>query len=138
MLDSVTDIDIAFSDNLYLNGQGNTVGGFVVDTANFEPGIVFYIAKSQSNGGACAIMIQESDDELSGFSDIPSECLIGSLEGIADNVVNYGEPMPSVGVFSSKRYLRLSMTVTGGGQDPGDNTIVLCFVGRKGEILPNA
>lgn len=138
MLDSVTDIDIAFLDNLYLNGQGSTVGLSSFDSANFEPGVVFYLAKSQSNGGACVVKLQESDDPLSGFSDIPSESLIGSLEGIADNIVNYGDPMPSVGVFSSKRYLRAAMTVTGGGQDLGDNTVILCLIGMKREILPNA
>jgi len=136
MLDSITDIDLLVAANLYVNGSGSNFQGEPFDSSDFEPGVTYYFTRTATNGGAIVISIEESDDGLS-FSVVPPESLIGSLEGIVDNPVNFGEPIPSVGVFSNKRYLRSRLTVTGGGQDPGDDTVVLCTIGAKREILPN-
>ena len=136
MQDIISDLSSTTIANLYLNGSGINEQGASFDSANYEPGVTYYFAKSESNGGQAVVTILESDDDLS-FSPVPAESLIGSLDGVADNIYAGGDPMPSVGVFSNKRYIKLRLEVIGGGQDTGDDTVVLCFLVAKREILPN-
>ena len=84
----------------------------IIDTANFDMGIMFSFAVPDYTDGSYAVTIDEGDD--SGLSDaaaVPANKLIGSLPTLtavtADNAT-----LSTFGVHSNKRYLRVTVTAS--------------------------
>ena len=104
----------------------------IIDTANFDKGIMFSFAVPDYTDGSYAVTIDEGDDSgLSDASAVASGNLIGSLPTLSA-VTTDNATLSTFGVHSNKRYLRVTVTassVTTGAE-------VHCNVSLGGELLP--
>lgn len=89
-----------------------TVDGIAVDRASTggSDGSLVVIQTGTITDGSHAVVIQDSNDGSTGWVAIPSEQLQGTSPtiGAADDDLIY-----EVGILSSRRYLRVSVTTTG-------------------------
>ena len=105
VFDLKSDIKVVQSDYVVVAANGTTDGA-IIDTANFELGLVFALAIFARTDGAYELIIRESDDPTFASSNIvPAEKLIGQFAANS-TVLADGDQMPTVGVFSTKRYVR--------------------------------
>ena len=114
--------------NLALDGN-ETNAGVIVDTANFDLGIYFFLLLTAWTDGAHALIIEEGDD--SGLSDaavVGAEKLVGSLPSSGAINAN-GDIAECVGVHSTKRYVRASVVST--GVSTGAVGTILCVKGAE-------
>jgi len=79
-----------------------------VDTADFELGICFGIFTSNYVGGSAGVFVEQSDDGLGNWAAVPEEKYTTGYQETL-NVLESGEPL-KVGVFATKRYLRLGFS----------------------------
>jgi len=118
-------------------GINNTLTGGIIDTADFDGGLMFTSMAVLYTDGTYTFTLEEDDDALFGGNPtvIPNERLIGTIEGLTLTGPS-GIPgnLRSVGVFSNKRYIRLSCTSTG---VTSGATITSTFLGA-GEISPDS
>jgi hypothetical protein len=93
--------------------RGNgTVNGTAVDRASTggSDGSLVVIQTGTITDGSHAVAIEDSDDGSTGWASIPA----GQLQGSAPTVVSADDDkLYEIGVLSSKRYLRVSVTTTG-------------------------
>lgn len=90
-----------------------TTNGAVLDTADFELGLMFAVAISAFTDGVYTLLLEE--DDVIGFgssSVISGDQLIGSLPApIAASA--QGTDLGTVGVISNKRFVRASIVSSG-------------------------
>lgn len=100
------------------------------DTANFEEGIMFLINCSAYTDGSYQILVQESPDDSVWTNVIDEKYITDPLTIAAAQVAT--DAVPKVGVFSTKRYLRLAIVST--GTTSGASFIPTTVM--KGELQP--
>lgn len=91
-----------------------TTAGQIVDTAHYESGLMFSLAALVYTDGTYTPLIEESDDSgMAGATAVPDKNLIGTEAGAALTALTaLGASMPTIGVATSKRYVRLSIVST--------------------------
>lgn len=111
-----------------------TTQGVILDTADFELGLMFTLSNSLYTDGTYTLLLEESDDSgMAGATTIAGEQLIGSLPVVsAATVQSNSAALGSVGVISNKRFVRASIVST--ATTSGATVAVLAT--QKGEVLP--
>jgi len=100
---------LAAAGTLAANG---TVTGAILDTANFELGLMFELTVTSHTTGTFTLAIFESDDSgMSGETAVTGDQLIGTLP-VEVAVVSVGDVLQTVGVISNKRYVRADVIGT--------------------------
>jgi hypothetical protein len=91
-----------------------TTAGTIIDTADYDGGIKLDFIVSAYTDGTYTPLLQESDDSgMSGATDIPDAALIGTEAGAALSAVTADtEVLKSLGFFSNKRYVQVSLVST--------------------------
>lgn len=92
-----------------------TTAGQIVDTAHYESGLMFSLAALVYDDGTYTPLIEESDDSgMAGATEVPDKNLIGTeAEAALSAATALGDAMKTIGVATSKRYVRLSIVSTG-------------------------
>lgn len=106
--------------NADITSDTDTIGA-AIDTAKHELGIVFTFAAATYTDGIFTPAIEESDDVgFSSPSDVDAERLIGTIANATiSGAQSEGDEIPSLGAFSTKRFLRVkqvSTSVTSGAR----------------------
>lgn len=97
--------------NLALDGD-ETNAGQIIDTADFDLGLYFFLLITALTDGDHALIIHEGDEsDLSDAALVDATKLVGSLPSLDAVAANLGE-MECVGVHSTKRYVRPSVVST--------------------------
>lgn len=120
--------------NSIINSDTTTTGA-IIDTADFDGGAVFDFLCPVYNAGTYTPLLEESEDSgMSGSNAIADANLIGTEAGAAISAVSAsGANLNSIGIFGTKRYVRLSIvSVTS-----TTTTIVSTFTGVP-EVKPSA
>jgi hypothetical protein len=117
-----------------INSDTTTVGE-IIDTADFDGGIVF-VQSIAWTAGTVTPLIEESsaDDFGSDVSDVADANLVGDVETgqEADSALTTGALISSLGVVGNvKRYLRYSMVSTGSA-----NVVASAVALAKSEVSP--
>ncbi len=100
---------LAIAGTLAANG---TMTGAILDTANFELGLMFELTVTSHTTGTFTLAIFESDDSgMSGETAVTGDQLIGTLP-VEVAVVSQGDVLQTVGVISNKRYVRADVIGT--------------------------
>lgn len=112
-----------------------TTNGFIFDTANFELGLMFAVSLTAFTDGAYNFTLEESSDAgMSGAVAVTdADKLIGTLAGLALTAVTAeGDILPTVGVISTLRYVRLNVVSTG----VTSGATVVAVATQMGEEMP--
>ena len=103
-----------------------TTTGAILDTKGYDLGVTFGLAATGYTDGTYTLLIEEGDDAaLADAAVVSGDYLVGSLPEISAAAVD-GELIPSVGVISTKRYLRLLVS-----KMMGATSVAPVFGGRK-------
>lgn len=96
--------------NAIINSDTTTTGA-IIDTADFDGGMVFDFLSTVYNAGTYTPLLEESEDSgMSGSNEIADANLIGTEAGAAISAVSAsGANLGSIGIFGTKRYVRLSI-----------------------------
>lgn len=118
----------------YCNANA-TFPGQIVDTAHYESGLMFGFIAGDIVDGTFTPLIEESDAaNMAGATVVPADRLIGTIAGAVMTVTaSLGDPLPTIGVATSKRYVRVSI-VASGITDGGDISILTT---KMPELKPN-
>ncbi len=122
--------------NIVLSTEANittdtTTNGTIIDTADLDLGVSFFIGATAYTDGTYKLLIQEGDDAgLSDATTVPAEKLIEvpGLQAVTDGVTAItadGDKYFKVGVFSTKRYLRANIVSTATSTGAQISVIVL-------------
>lgn len=113
-----------------------TTNGAIIDTKDDDGGIVFTLLESDYTDGTYTPLIEE--DDVVGFGSataVPDDKLIGTEAGAAISAGQAdGDILTSIGVFSNKRFVRLSIVSTGTSTGA---TIAATYQGGS-EVAPDA
>jgi hypothetical protein len=92
-----------------------TTAGQIVDTADYDSGIMFSFAAPVYSAGTFTPLIEESDDSgMAGATAVPDSSLIGTEAGAALSAQTaVGDSMTTLGIVCTKRYVRVSIVSTG-------------------------
>jgi len=105
--------------------------GAILDTADFELGLMFALHTTTYVTGTVTILIEESDDSgMASATTVDGDQLIGSLPE-ATAIVAEGDDFPTVGVISNLRYIQVSVL-----GDVGADAAASVYATQKGENLP--
>lgn len=86
-----------------------TTNGAIIDTADFELGLMFAVQISDYTDGTYTLLIEESDDSgMSGAVAVTGDKLIGSLP-VLSAATAQGGTLGTVGVISNLRFVRASL-----------------------------
>ncbi len=89
-----------------------TVTGTILDTANYELGLMFDALSPSYTDGTYTLQIVESDDSgMSGSTVVTGDKLIGPLPVVSAGIAQ-GTDLDTVGVISTKRYVRANVVST--------------------------
>ena len=113
--------------------NGATAGS-IIDTFNFDLGLMFEFVTTAYTDGTYVFSIEEGDDPaLSGSNLVTAAQIIGNLGDVDPSVaaVN-GDKVPTIGIFSTKRYVRVTVTATG----VTTGATVLVLVVQKSADMP--
>ena len=110
---AVKDIRSNVKQNLAFEPQvistDTTTTGAILDTADFELGLMFAVNASAYTDGTYTLLIEESDDSgMSGAVAVTGDKLIGTLPALAAAVAE-GDALETVGVISNLRFVRASI-----------------------------
>lgn len=125
---------VAFSGVFVAN---DTLPGAVIDTANFELGLMFALNLVVYATGDYTVELYESDVDTitaagSGTQIVNgSDKLIGSLPTAIDTVDAEGDILPKFGVISNLRFVRVDVI----GADTADATVSMVAT-QKAENMP--
>jgi len=111
-----------------------TVASSIVDSADFDGGIMFTSEAPAFATGTYTFLIYESDlSTMTGDeTEVPAEKIIDDITKLSPTALTAeGAILPAVGVFSTKRYLRVKVT----SASTPDATIVMHAV-KKAEYMP--
>lgn len=116
-----------------VTGNGTTNGG-IIDTADFERGLMFNMGIVGFTDGVYDVVIEESDDSgMAGAVAVTGDKLIGTLAGMSLNAESVNlDVLPSIGVISNLRYVRINVVAT--GVTTGGTAVVTAT--QMGEHLP--
>ena len=109
--------------NIILTPEDNitthtTTHGSIIDTADQDLGVSFFIGATAYTDGTYKLVLQEGDDSgLSDATTVPAEKLIEvpGLQAVTDGVTAVTADLDKyfkVGVFSTKRYVRANIVST--------------------------
>ena len=120
---------------LAIINSDTTTNGAIIDTADFDGGIVFNFLCTVYGAGTYTPVIEESDDSgMSGANNIADANLIGTEAGAAISAVTAsGANLYSIGIVGTKRYVRVKIT----SATSTTTTIVATFNGVP-EVKPSA
>ena len=115
-----------------ITGDGNSVGA-IIDTANFELGLMFSVEVSTYVNGTYTLLLEESSDSgMSGAVAITGDKLIGTLPAEVAAVAS-GGILPTVGVISNLRFVRATIVTT---NHTSGTSIVGVTCTQKAENMP--
>lgn len=88
-----------------------TTAGAIFDTADYELGFMVGLFAAAYTDGTYTVLIEESEDAgMSGAVTVSSDKIIGTLADLTVTAVAaLGDVIPTVGVFSNLRYIRVSI-----------------------------
>lgn len=113
---AVKDIVTKLQENVALTAavtSNTTTVGAILDTADFELGLMFTLYVADFTDGTYTLLLEESDDSgMAGAVTIPTDKLIGLLPA-ASAASASGSILGKVGVFSNLRFVRASVVSTG-------------------------
>lgn len=115
--DNVTLNNVLLSTQAAISTDTTTVGT-IIDTADFDGGVSFFIGASAYTDGTYKLLIQEGDDSgLSDAATVDSAKLIevSGLDAVTTGVTAItaaGGKFFKVGIHSGKRYLRANIVST--------------------------
>lgn len=123
--------ELAFSATI--SSDTDTVGA-VIDTAQFDLGLVFNFMALNFSDGVYTPKIEEDDDVgFSSPSEIEAGRLIGSIAGVTLSALSaQGSELGSIGVFGNKRFIRITITSTG----TSTGSDVVATINKKAEVSP--
>lgn len=131
---AVKDIRSDLEQKLVLNeaiSSDTTTVGAIIDTADFELGLMFAMMVTAFTTGDFTLILEEADTVgFSGSTVISGDQLIGTLPFL-DALTADGSVLLTVGVISNKQFVRVSVL--------SDNTgvgTVQVIATEKGEYLP--
>lgn len=111
-----------------------TTNGAIIDTADFENGLMFAVLISLFTDGVYDFTIEEGDD--SGLSDaaaVSIDKLIGTLAALQLTAANVeGDVLKTIGLFSNKRFVRINTVSTG----VTTGATIVTIVTERGEDMP--
>ena len=99
--------------NQLVSSDGDTFS-LEFDTIDFESGLYWSVFVTVYNDGDYLLSAQESDVggfDQSDWDDVPTEAYCNE-QPIANSVTGALDPIPILGVFSTKRYVRLKITAS--------------------------
>jgi hypothetical protein len=110
-LRSNVNVDLVFYRQFLSN---ETHSGSILDTADYNGGVMFGFAVRQYADGTYTTTIYESDDSaMSGATVVSSENLIGSISDLVFTANTFPQgPMPTIGIVGTKRYVQARITST--------------------------
>ena len=119
-----------------ISGNGTT-NGQSIDTADHELGTMFTTTLGNFTDGDYNFTLDESDTGAFGGEEVAivdgSDKLIGTLAGLVlDAATSNNDVLPSLGVISNKRFLRLNAVAT----NVSTGADVLALVTQMGEEMP--
>ena len=119
--------------NAIINSD-TTTNGAIIDTADFDGGVLFTILSSVFNAGTYTPVLEESDDSgMSGANDVADGNLIGTeAVAVISAVSASGANLVSLGAFGTKRFLRLKIV----SASSTTTTIVAVYQGAT-EVSPS-
>lgn len=119
---------------LAIINSDTTTNGAIIDTADFDSGVVFNFLSTVYGAGTYTPILEESDDSgMSGANDIADANLIGTEAGAAISAVTAaGANLGSIGIFGTKRYIRVKIL----SASSSTTTIVATFNGMP-EVMPD-
>lgn len=110
-----------------------TATGIILDTADFELGLMFELTVTSHTTGTFTLAIFESDAaNMAGETPVIGDKLIGTLP-VETAVVAVGAVLQTVGVISNKRYVRADVI----GTDTSVGTMRVIAT-QKAENMPVA
>ena len=111
-----------------------TTAGAIIDTADFDGGIIFVPTCGAYTDGTYNFLVEEGDAaNLSDAAAVADAGLIGTEAGLAMAAADVaGAALGSIGVISAKRYLRISVVSTA----TTFGATLAIFAMQKGEICP--
>lgn len=128
--DNVTISEFRLIDNVVPGGNG-THHGNIIDTADYDLGNGLFFCIPQIDVGTFNFALTEGEDPALGDgTDVPPEKIIGVLPTI-NSVSADGSVLNKVGVFSNKRYLRVSLITTGLATDTPTRVMVMAILGKE-------
>lgn len=91
-----------------------TTNGAILDTANFDLGLMFTLMASEYTDGTYDVTIEHGNDAaLADAAALSSDNLIGTLANMQLTAVSAsGAKLKTIGVFGNKRYVRLNIVST--------------------------
>ena len=113
-----------------------TTAGAIIDTANYDDGIMFVVSCTAYTDGTYTPLIQDGDNSsLTDAAAVADANLIGTEAGAALTAVTAaGDILPTIGVFGTKRYIRFSWVST---STSSGATVQASFIGSP-EVKPSA
>jgi len=110
-----------------------TTNGAIIDTADFELGLMFALFASVLSDGEYELVLEQSEDATmsTGVTDISGDQLIGTLPTI-DAVAGGGATIPTVGVISNDRYVRATIDST----NTSSGAFIYVLATEKAENMP--
>ncbi len=107
-----------------------TTAGEIIDTADYDMGVAFFIDVTAYSAGTFTLLFEDGDDDaLADAATVAADKIIGDTVSLT--AVTSGG-WAGNGVFSTKRYVRLSVVSTGAS---GTNTMSAVCV-EQGEYNP--
>jgi len=118
-----------------ITSDGSTTGQPVIDTADYDSGVMFdFFATVWSAGSVYPEILQSEDDGATDpYTTVdPDVNLIGTIaDATVSAAITPNDPIPTLGVVGNKRYLKL----IGRGQG-GANMTYVATVSKVPEVRP--
>jgi hypothetical protein len=112
--DLKNNVDVDLSKYIEILADGSTTGT-ILDTADYDSGIMFCFAIPDYGDGTYSINMYESDHiSMSTQTIIPDEKLIGSTSDLVfTSATSQGDAVKTLGIVGTKRYVRPIIASTG-------------------------
>lgn len=129
--DIKSDLLFLQSDYVVVAADG-TSDGAIIDTADYELGLMFSLQLPVYTDGSYELVIRESDDPAFASSTVvPDIKLIGKPDPLTAATAD-GSQLYTVGVFSNLRYVRAVLQAS--GVATGATAVVNCI--QRAELMP--
>lgn len=118
-----------------INSDTTTTSGSILDTADYDDGVVFDFLCTVYGAGTYTPIINESDaSDMSGSNVVAAANLIGTTAGAAISAATPAAGvLPSIGIFGTKRYIRVDIASVS-----STTTTIVVLAHSVPEILPPA